>query len=144
MGASGWIRYAEYDPDPVVVLNALHAQELAGGEYHWAEPGVPRPASVQELQELYGVHECLPLECTHSVLDIFDIHYGAADVAWAMRPLDEATIQEKFGTLTPTREQFDAVYEADELFCERASGCFTTLYVDGVPATTAVWGVTGD
>ncbi|MDX3658653.1 hypothetical protein PV646_15210 [Streptomyces sp. ID05-26A] len=144
MGASGWIRYAEYDPDPVVVLNALHERELAGGKYHWAEPEVPRPTSVQELQELYGVHERLPQECTHSVLDIFDVHYRAEDVPWAMRPLDESTVLEKFGTLTPTREQFDSVYETYELFCERGSGYFTTLFVDGVPTTTVVWGVTGD
>lgn len=55
------------------------------------------------------------------MLDIFDVHHRADDVPWAMRPLDEATVQEKFGTLTPTREQFGAVYETDELFCERGS-----------------------
>jgi len=145
MGASAWIRYAKYDPDPVVVLNALHERELADGTYHWAEPDVPRPTSIQGLLELYGEYERLTVAGTHSVLDVFEVRDGV--VPWTVRPLDDATILEKFGTATPTREQFDAVYKADELdeldgF--RWNGRFTTLFVDGVPDTTVVWGISGD
>jgi len=145
MGASAWIRYAEYDPDPVVVLNVLHERELAGGEYHWAEPEVPRPTSVQGLQELYGAYERLPLEGTHSVLDVFEVRDGVEP--WTIRPLDAATMREKFGTVTPTREQFDAAYAADELHETdglKWNGRFATLFEDGVPATTVVWGISGD
>ncbi|WP_439663252.1 hypothetical protein ACSHWB_18500 [Lentzea sp. HUAS TT2] len=145
MGASAWIRYADYNPDPVVVLNALHEQALASGEYHWAEPDVPRPTTVQALQELYGVYERLPLEGTHSVLDVFEVRDDVEP--WTVRPMAAAEMREKFGTVTPTREQFDASYEAGELDEDdglKWNGRFTTLFENGVPATTVVWGISGD
>lgn len=148
MGASGWDYYIDYDPDPRAVLARLHERVLAEGDYYWADDDVPRPATLAALHELYGDNELLAESGTHSILDIHQALPGSGpDDFGTIRPLSPDRVRALFGTGTPTREQFDAVYnngmgDLDEF--PRWSGRFTTLYKDGAPAQVVVWGYSGD
>ncbi|MFS8099007.1 hypothetical protein LFM09_17925 [Lentzea alba] len=142
MGASGWLYYTEFDPNPMAVLTTLHCHVLASREYLWGDDA-PWPSTLQELHELYMEHERLAEQGTHSILDIWQV--GTRDDIGTILPLPANTVRTVFGGGEPTKEQFEAAYETDALHdFPRGSGRFTTLFEDGKPAEIAVWGVSGD
>jgi hypothetical protein len=147
MGASGWIYYAEFDPDPSAVLASLRQRVLADREYYWADESVPRPASFQELRALWSDerHQRLAEDGTHSILDIDLVAAGTEDQPFVILPLAADTMLEKLGTHEPTREVFDAAHKAGVMDdFPRWSGRFTTLWENGAPAVTVMWGYSGD
>ncbi len=150
MGASGWHYYAQYDEDPSRALSALHASVLESGDYYWGGDDDERPSTFDELSAMFEDEdfEDVASEGTHSILDIDRVlPAGSPDDVFAVVALSSDEVQRAFGTTTPTREQFDAVFRNGEDFIAdfpRWSGRFTPLYEDGRPTSLAFWGFSGD
>jgi hypothetical protein len=150
MGASGWKYHVPYTTDPQQMLADLHSTVLAEQRYYWTREDVPRPATLAQLHELYEdeANDDLASNGTHSVLDVWQmLPAGSPDEFGAIMPLTFDQVQTAFGTATPTRAQFDAVYDGGMGVITdfpRWSGRFTTLYDDGKPAEIVVWGASGD
>lgn len=150
MGASGWIYYVEHHADPRVLLATLHQRVLDEGDYYWCDADVPRPATLSALHDLYRDEytQHLSEEGTHSILDVYNVgSAGSPDDYGTILPLSPARVRAVFGTDTPTREQFDAVYAGGaDLLDEfpRWSGRFTALHENGVPTQIVIWGFSGD
>ena len=151
MGASGWEYYVPYNADPLAVLAELHRRVLAERAYYWGNEELPRPGTLAELHRLYEDegNDGLAADGTHSILDIYQVKpAGAPDEFGTIRPLSMQEAQAAFGTSTPARNQFEAVYQggmgplAD---VPRWSGRYTTLYDgDTRPVQIVVWGCSGD
>ena len=150
LGASGWDYYAAYDEDLDRVLEVLQQGVIAAQEYYWAEDDLDRPTTLAEFrtmrrdEDLEGLAE----EGTHSILDIEKIQPpGSADEFGTLVALSEAEVVAAFGTDTPTRAQFDAVYQEGMntiVDFPRWSGRVTTVFDEQQPIGVVVWGYSGD
>jgi len=137
----------------MAVLDELHRRVLAERDYYWADEEVPRPGSLAELHRMCEDEENAGIaeEGTHSILDIYQVKpAGSPDEFGTIRPLSVEELRAAFGTSTPTRVQFDAVYqggmgpEGPLTGFPRWSGRYTTLYDGDTPVQIVVWGYSGD
>jgi hypothetical protein len=150
VGASGWDYYAEYDEDLDHVLEVLQRRVVDTQDYYWGEDDVDRPTTLAEFRTMAGDEELESLaeEGTHSILDIHQVKpAGSVDEFGTLIALSAAEVVAAFGTDTPTRAQFDALYQGGMstiVDFPRWSGRVTTLFEDGQPAGLMVWGYSGD
>jgi hypothetical protein len=153
MGASCWSYVVDYVDDPQEMLDELHKAELAEGNYYWCQPETPKPATFQDLHQLYRrpENELIATNGTHSILNVFRLlPTGTADDYGTIVPLTPEQVQKAFGTAEPSREQFEIAYADNstedriDTDIQRWSGRYTPLFQDGAPRQFAVWGVSGD
>ncbi len=138
MGASAWQYFVTFDSDTRRALARLRQEVFQAGQYH-APPGVPRPASIEELLELSGETG------THSILDVMDVAQQPA--AGFVAPLSRSEIGATFGSERPTRldaERARTALEAIRLRRGRWSGTYVVLYQQDTPAEILFFGYSGD
>jgi len=179
VGASGWDYRAPYAGSVEATLIALQEQVLASGEYIWpwdldsrnpsylahmekfaretgwpvgppAGAAVPRPSSLAGLSEVKQVEEFWD-EGTHSILDVDHVIAAEEDDEFgAILPLTPAELTRAFGTLQPSADSFDRVYQPgaqgplSDLLGDRWTGRSVIIYKDGTPAEVFFWGFSGD
>jgi hypothetical protein len=170
MGASAWIYFTPYQPDPEAALQKLRNEVFARGEYYkpwdaassWhAElsqaPPEERAAMEDFLRSLppsplqppeplpATIQELLELygaSSTHSILDIERIS-DRLDFA-AAAPLGEEELLASYGTRQPTREQFESCSLVWSDPPQRGQAVYFVVYKNGQPDEIAFLGNSGD
>ena len=140
MGASSWRYITPYDADLEVVVARLRQQVFDNHDYYWpADPDSDSwepewPTTMADLTDADG---------THSILDITAvIGPGEPDGFGTLRPLTAAERQERFGTVIPTRADFDRLRDDT---APRWSGHAVVLHDSaGQPTHVGIWGISGD
>lgn len=153
MGASAWSYVTPHTDDPQAMLDRLHGEELASGDFYWGDDDIPRPTTIEQLWAVFEQDEGLATDGTHSILDIWRVAPPGVkpdnpDVSGTLFALNDDEVLRMFGTDRPTRELFASMdpamhhHDADPVL--RWNGCYTPLYDGGAAAAFGVWGVTGD
>lgn len=160
MGASSWDYVTPFRADVATTLAALHQQVFE--EEYGNDP------VFATLEELWQDEEFMGEFGTHTVLDVFRVVDTTETPYWqsgkdynTLRPLAPERIRHHFGTDRPTRQQYEALREAqwenrngigdgsadltlDDECQMRWTGLYLVLYHGGEPADLAIWGYSGD
>jgi hypothetical protein len=148
--ATRWRYFAPYQDDVAAALTTLQRSVLASGDFRWPESGGeglgPRPTTLQELAAVRRT-EAFWLEGTHSILDMDRVvESGEAPVDGTVRGMSPEEIAAIFQAERPTRERFEAAYEAGKLGVDRGrwSGRWLVLFDGPALSEIAFWGSSGD
>jgi hypothetical protein len=156
MGASGWEYVVPYQEDLAAALEALRQRVFDEGDYlkpsFYDEYGiynVPDPTSLEELnQERY--EQFMGESGTHSIIDVFAVAPVDSDPEefGTITPLSEEEYIGLFGVARPSRGEYDAVADSEELHDYVTGGRWTgraaVLWSDGAPSEIVFWGYSGD
>jgi hypothetical protein len=150
VGASCWVFYGDFQKDVASVLTEVQTRVFAQGDYYWPFvgddifPEQPRPGSVDELWQDPTMQEL----GTHSILDVDEVcdEYEIEPAPGSVCPLQAVDIADVFGTVRPTRADFE---RCDELVWkyltpDRWTAYYQVLYREDAPSEIVFWGCSGD
>jgi hypothetical protein len=136
MGAHPYWYVVKYQPDTDAALQALREREFSAGRYNPVMPFIDFPigpnsqAPGAQHDSIEEAMEDADADGTRSILDLD--HIGDEPDFCTAVPLDEAVLQDLYGTTRPTRAQVEANMDFLE-DVERGHGVVITLYRDGEP-----------
>jgi hypothetical protein len=155
MGATGWSYFVPYQPNLDAALQQLRQHVFTDGmfeghpDYHkqlleGLRPFLTSEEIWQSETYIHDLEACLPTSIehalelckgsgTHSILDIRTI--SEQPEFETASPLNPSQLEEIFGTITPTYEQFrqSDILERIHFLRHRNQGAYVILYRDGVP-----------
>jgi hypothetical protein len=161
MGASGWEYRVPFKGRVRESFKEVREQLLASGDYIWPwddvapDEGNPedvflRPTSLPQLATAKEAEEFWE-EGTHSILDMAGVSESDdPDQFGVVRAVSAEELTQVFGTVLPTVEDFDHVYQPGpsgalgDLMGAKWSGRSLILYRDESPSEVYFWGVSGD
>lgn len=150
MTATRWRYFGPYQDDVQAALADVQREVLAAGTFRWPDGGGeglgPRPTTLQELAAARRT-EAFWLQGTATILDmdrVIEADEPPSD--GAVRGMSPEEVAAVFAAERPTREGFEAAYEAGRVPVDRSrwSGRWLPLF-DGPRLTEiAFWGSSGD
>lgn len=165
MGGTGWHHIGEYAGSIAESLEAVQREVFSSGKYQYfvyrevfdrdtGQYFVEEGEAPRTFEEFWASEESSrPEGGTHSILDVNEIREAGSlrtDLdtrRWfgGMYPLDAAETMRYFGTLQPTRSDFDRVgFRAlSDSAPARHLGRCVVLHDHGQPAAVAFWGSSG-
>jgi hypothetical protein len=136
MGAEPYHYYVKYQADLGKALQELREQEFQAGRYNPVLPflsfpvGPSSPAPGAQHASIEEALEDADADGTRSILDLDHISDGPDfGAVWV---LDDARLEELFGTTRPTRAMVEAKRDFFELL-DRGQGLAIVLYKDDEP-----------
>lgn len=143
MGASAWSYRVPYREDPSAALEALRERAFAERDYLWDAKGLPRPATLAELEQ--NPDPAIWEEGLHSILDVHEVvaadtDPNALEAYNAVRPVTAAEL----AALGLSRPTADDIPTLDTLIRGGHGRCAVLHDGDGRPAELYFFGATGD
>ena len=139
MGAQPYWYIVKYQPNINQALQQLRQREFRAGRYNPMMPFLEFPVHTNSPAPGPGhdsIHEAIidaDADGTRSILDLD--HLATEPEFGAVCPLPNHLTLELFGTLHPTRAQFEQAEDfwENEFFEERGQGVYVLLYQNGQP-----------
>jgi hypothetical protein len=134
MGAEAYWYTVPYNPDVSAALQALREREFRAGRYNPAMPlisfpvGPGSPAPGAQHDSIEEAFEEADADGTRSILDLERVG-DEPDFGVAVR-VEDAVLEELFGTMRPTREMVEGNLDLLE-DVERGHGVYVVLYRTG-------------
>jgi hypothetical protein len=138
MGAEPYWYYVKYQPDIHAALKELRRHEFEAGRYNpvisfpadLLPIGTDSPAPGAQHTTIEEALEDAAEDGTRSILDLD--HVSDTPDFCAVTPLEDAMLQNLYGTSKPTREMVEQNMNFFE-DVERGQGVYIVLYKDGQP-----------
>jgi hypothetical protein len=136
MGARAYYYFVPYRDEIDAALQALRQREFLAGRYNPVmpfidfpvDPGKPGPGA--QHSSIDEAREEAEADGTRSILDI-DVIGDQPDFCVAA-PVDQAMLEELYGTTEPTHEMIESELEIFE-HIERGQAVYIIVYRDGKP-----------
>jgi hypothetical protein len=147
MGGHPYWYFVKYDPDINAALQALRQREFRAGRYNPVIPFPPFPVTNSSPAPGAGhasiddAMDDADADGTRSILDISRV--GAKPDYFTAYPLPESTLENLYGTRTPSRD----IVEDDMEFAEdveRLQCAYIVLWKDGAPDEILFFGYSAD
>lgn len=152
MGASGWEYIQPFVTDVTATLAALRQRIFDEGDYFWYD-SLARPATLADWDAMCASKpddddpdfETLMEVVASGTASILDVHTVGRGMNYDVEPVSDGDALTLFGTVTPTRADFESA-DLGTVVPDKWNGGFYANLYDAAGSVEAVgfWGASGD